>query len=457
MVVRLQFVEKRQVKFIQRDLLLKWGDSLRLLAENAEIKPKNAAIRNPFLLASVFHKRSLPMPDQSASFGLGTLGVWGGELGPHPMNAAQAPIVQSAAFAYPDVASWRAVALGKAEGDIYSRNSNPTVRLFEEKMRLFEGGEAATAFASGMAAISNTLQALLRPGDRVVSIKDSYGATSRIFLEILPSLGIEVVLIDTHDQDALHSAIRKGCRMVYVETPTNPLLKIVDLIALGETTTAAGAVLVVDNTFATPINQSPLKFGADLVLHSATKFLGGHDDVLGGILIGRTDLVVQVHRYREITGASLSPLSAYLLLRGLKTLQLRVERANSTALQIAEFLSSDPRVERVFYPGLASHPGHGAARKQMVGFGGVLSFTMNGGEATAERLIDALQLVSRAASFGAVNTLVGLPSTTSHVEVSSEVRARLGIPEALVRYSCGVEDPGDLLGDLRQALAAAHE
>ncbi len=386
--------------------------------------------------------------------GLSTLAAWGGEQQPHAYGAAQVPIVQSAPFAYPDVAHWRAVIHGRARGDIYSRNTNPTVAVFEEKARRLEGGEAATSFASGMAAISNTLFAILRPGDHVVSIKDTYGATSRIFLELLEPMGVTVTLVDTDDAAALDAAVRAGCRLVYVETPTNPTLKIVKLASVSAAAKSVGALLMVDNTFATPINQRPITLGADLVVHSATKFLGGHDDAIGGVLIGRRDLVATVFRYREITGAALAPFAAYLLLRGMKTLDLRVQRQNATALAIAQHLERDARVERVFYPGLASHPSHHAAKAQMSGFGGVLSFELVGGEQAAIRLLDALQLVYRAASLGSVNTLAGLPGTTSHVEVTPEDRAALGIPEALIRYSCGIEDMADLVHDLDRALDA---
>jgi cystathionine gamma-synthase len=217
----------------------------------------------------------------------GTIAVRGGEESPLALGAAQVPIFQTAAFAYPDIESWQQAALGHAAGDIYSRNTNPTVSVFEEKVRLLERAEKATAFASGMAAISNSLFALLQPGDRVVSVTDTYGGTAKLFLEFLPRMGIHVDLIDTGDGDALDAAIARGCRVVYLETPTNPPLKIIDLPRAIRAAQAAGAVTIVDNTFATPINQLPLTLGADLVVHSATKFLGGHDDAMGGVLAGR--------------------------------------------------------------------------------------------------------------------------------------------------------------------------
>jgi cystathionine gamma-synthase len=384
-----------------------------------------------------------------------TILAWGGEEQPLAFGAAQVPIVQSAPFAYPDVDSWLAAALGTAEGHIYSRNTNPTVAVFEEKVRLLEGAEAATSFATGMAAISNTLFTLLRPGDKVVSITDSYGGTSKIFLDILPQMGVEAVLVDTDDADAIDRAIAAGCRLVYLETPTNPTLKILDLARATASARAAGAISVVDNTFATPINQRPLALGADLVVHSATKFLGGHDDALGGIVAGRADLVKSIFQYREITGATLAAFPAYLLLRGMKTLELRVRRQNETALAIARMLRAHPAVAEVFYPGLEDHPRHAIAARQMDGFGGVLSFSLKGDFDSVKRVLNALIFAHRAASLGSVNTLAGPPATTSHVECTPEQRRDLGIPEGLIRYSCGIEDVRDLIADLENALKAA--
>ena len=382
----------------------------------------------------------------------GTIAVRGGEEQPLALGAAQVPIFQSAAFAYPDIETWQEAALGHAPGDIYSRNSNPTVAVFEEKVRLLERAERATSFASGMAAISNSLFTLLRPGDRVVSVTDTYGGTSKLFLEFLPQMGIKVDLVNTGDHAALDAAIAIGCKVVYLETPTNPTLKIIDLRRAIAAAKRAGSTTIVDNTFATPINQLPITLGADLVVHSATKFLGGHDDTMGGVLAGRSELVSRVHHYREINGACLSAFSAYLLLRGLKTIELRVARQNATALSMAKFLSGHRAVESVFYPGLETHRDHSIAAGQMTGFGGVLSFAVKGDFDASKRFLNALRLAQRAASLGSVNTLAGPPRTTSHVECSVDERAKLGIPESLVRYSCGIENFEDLRADVEQAL-----
>jgi cystathionine gamma-synthase len=385
--------------------------------------------------------------------GIGTRAVWAGEQEALAHGATQVPVVHSVAFGYPDVESWLEVAQGRRPGHIYSRNTNPTVHAFEEKVRLLEGAAAATGFSTGMAAISNTLFTLLAPGDRVVSVKDTYGGTNKLFLEFLPRIGVEVELCETSDHAAIEAQIAAGCTVLYLESPTNPTLKVLDLERLAAAGRAAGATVVVDNTFATPINQNPLTLGADLVLHSATKFLGGHADALGGVICGAADLVARIYHYREITGAALDPTAAYLLLRGMKTLHLRVRQQNESALRIAQFLDSHPAVARVFYPGLPSHEHHDAARRQMRGFGGVLSFMLHGGFDAVRAFLPRLRYAHRAANLGAVETVVGPPATTSHVESSPAERAAMGIPEGLIRYSVGIEETEDLLADLERALS----
>lgn len=391
--------------------------------------------------------------DERRQATLGTLAVWGGEEGVAIAGATQVPVVHSVAFGYKDVDQWLDVALGRAPGYIYSRNTNPTVQVFEEKVRLLEGAEAATSFATGMAAISNTLYTLLAPGDRVVSVKDTYGGTNKLFAEFLPHWGVDVTLCDTTDHEAIEAEVAKGCRVLYLESPTNPTLKVVDLARLAAVGHRVGAIVVVDNTFATPINQRPLELGADLVLHSATKFLGGHADALGGVVCGPAELVQRIYHYREINGATLHPMSAYLLLRGMKTLHLRVRQQNESALRIARFLQGHPQVAQVFYPGLETHPNHAIAARQMRGFGGVLSFILKGdGFATVRAFLPRLRYAHAAANLGSVETVVGPPATTSHVECTPAERAAMGIPESLIRYSVGIEDPEDLIADLDQAL-----
>lgn len=384
----------------------------------------------------------------------GTLSVWAGEDDYLLQGATQVPVVHSVSFGYDDVDHWLRVALGQEPGHIYGRNTNPTVHAFEEKVRILEGAEAATSASTGMGIISSALYTFLSPGDRVVSVKDTYGGTNKLFIEFLPRFQIEVKLCDTTDHAAIEAEIAQGCRVLYLESPTNPTVKVTDLARLAQAGHDAGAIVIVDNTFATPINQNPLQLGADLVLHSATKFLGGHADALGGVICGSKELVEQIYHFREINGATLHPMAAYLLLRGMKTLHLRIRQQNESAMNIARFLEGHPGIERVFYPGLESHDHHEIARKQMRGFGGMLSFMLkeNSFEAV-RRFLPRLRYAHAAANLGAVETIVGPPATTSHVESSREERAAMGIPESLIRYSTGIEDTDDLVADLEQALA----
>ena len=385
--------------------------------------------------------------------GQSTKSIWGGEQ-EHELyeRSTQVPVVHSVSFGYKDIETWHKVALEESQGFIYSRNANPTVRAFEDKVKELEGAQAATSFSSGMAAISNTLATFLKPGERIVSIKDSYGGTNVIFNEFLPPLNIEVSLCETGDYEQIETEIAKGCKVLYLETPTNPTIKITDIERLSIAAKKVGALVVVDNTFATPINQTPLELGADIVLHSASKYLGGHADALGGVICGNKDLVKKVHHYREINGASLAPMDAYSLLRGMKTLKLRVQRQNESAMIIAKYLQSHPAVEQVNYPGLESHPGHNIAKKQMIGgYGGMLSFSVKGGLEAIKKFLPKLEYAHMAANLGCVETVVGPPFTTSHVECSAEERMAAGIPEGLVRYSTGIEDVEDLIADLDQA------
>ena len=382
----------------------------------------------------------------------GTASVWAGETEIFPEGSHTVPIFNTVTFAYKDLEEWHEAAKGKQKGHIYSRNTNPTVSVLEEKIRVLEKAETATSFSSGMAAISNTFFALLKPGDRVVSIKDSYGGTSRLFLEYLPKFNIEVTLCETGNHEEMEREISKGCELVYLESPTNPTLKIIDLARVAAASKKVGAITVVDNTFASPVNQNPLLLGADLVIHSATKYLGGHSDTLCGLVCGNEDLVSRVFQFREINGASLHPDTAYHVIRGMKTLELRVERQNHNAFQIARFLDSHPKIDKVFYPGLENHPGHDIAKKQMRGFGGILSFELKGGYDSVKTVLHNLKLVHLAASLGSVSTLAGTPRTTSHVELTEEQRKELGISESLVRYSVGIENTEDLINDLDCAM-----
>ena len=384
----------------------------------------------------------------------GTRAVWAGEEEYLMQGATQVPVVHSVAYGYQDLDEWLQVALGQKEGHIYSRNTNPTVDAFEEKVRNLEAAEASTSASTGMGVISSTLFSMLSPDERVVSVKDTYGGTNVIFSEFLPKFHIQVTLCDTTDHEQIEAEVAKGCKVLYLESPTNPTTKVMDIARLSKTAQEVGAIIIVDNTFATPINQNPLQLGADLVIHSATKYLGGHADALGGVVCGKKGLIEQIYHYREINGATLHPMAAYLLLRGMKTLHLRIRQQNESALGVAQFLEAHPAIERVYYPGLPSHPGHQIARQQMRGFGGMLSFMLreNSLEAVG-RFLPRLRFAHAAANLGSVETIVGPPATTSHVECTAEERANLGIPEGLIRYSTGIEDVEDLIADLANALS----
>lgn len=392
-----------------------------------------------------------------AKVGAGTRVVWGGEQVSHPYNATQTPIVASAAYGYDDIDTWYDVALGNQPGFIYSRMSNPTVAVLEDKLCALEAAESAVAFSSGMAAISGVLHSLLACGQRVVSTRDSYGGTNKIFEEFLPRMGVEVTLCDTYDTEAIEREIARGCNVVYLETPTNPTLKVLDIRRLVAAAKRVRALVVADNTFATPLNQNPLALGVDVVVHSATKFLSGHGDVLGGIACGAEALMSKVRHYREINGAALDPFSAYLIIRGIKTLALRLRQQQASAQALAEYLCTEPLVEAVNYPGLAQHPGHAIARAQMRGFGAIVSFVLKGGMRDVVQLLPLLKYAHRAGNLGAVETIYGPARTTSHVENTLEERQALGISEGLVRISVGIEDTADLLADLRDACAVLRE
>jgi cystathionine gamma-synthase len=396
----------------------------------------------------VSHSKSALKPD--------SLAVWAAEEGPFPYGAAVMPIVNAATFTYEGLEEWQRVATRQAPGHIYSRNSNPTLAVLEEKIAILDGTDAGAGFSTGMAAISSTLLSLLSAGDRVVSIRDSYGGTNVLFEEFLPRFGIRTTLCDTTDFEAIEREVAAGCRLLYLETPTNPTLKILDLERLCRFARDQGVITVTDNTFATPVNQKPAALGSDIVVYSATKFLAGHSDVLAGLVTGRADLIARIHHYREIAGATLHADAAYAVLRGMKTLGLRMARHNASAQRIAEFLSGHRRVSAVYYPGLKTHRGHEIAARQMTGFGGVLSFVPKGGPAALEVVLDGLALAQRAAHLGGVATTAGPPAVTSHVELTPEERARAGIPETLIRYSVGIEDADDLIADLDQALQRAE-
>lgn len=365
------------------------------------------------------------------------------------------PMVQSSAFAFPDLETWEKVATTELGEDVHSSVSNPTVTRFIDRVAGLEGAEAACAFATGMGAVNTTLMALLEPGSRMVTVRDAYGAISRLFTEVLPRWGVETVVCSSGDLDAIEAEIREGADLLYVESPTNPTLRILDLERLCGVAGEVDALSVVDNTLATPINQTPLSLGADLVLHTATEYLCGMGDALGGVVCGSRERIDQIDRHRQLTGATLDAQTASLLLRSLRTLGLRVERQNETALGLAEWLQQHDEVEEVLYPGLPGHPGHEVAARQMTGFGGVLSFTLGGGMARVREVLPRLRLAWLAPSLGQVDTVVGPAHLALHPDRrATREKESSAVPDHLVRYSCGIEDLDDLRADLEQALAA---
>jgi len=380
-----------------------------------------------------------------------TKAIWAGETEPFPFNATQAPTVSSVAFNYDDMDEWVNVAKGSKKGHIYGRNTNPTVEILERKIAVLEKAESATAFSSGMAAISNTLFALLKPKDRVIVGKDTYGGTSKIFMDYLPKFDIDVQFCDTTNTEEFKAEINKKCSLLYLETPTNPTLKLQNIQKLSIIAKKSQSLVVVDNTLSTPINQNPLELGADIVLHSATKFLCGHSDALGGLACGNKEIIEKIFHFREINGACLDPHPAYLILRGMKTLALRMNKHNENALELAQWLSKHKMIEKVFYPGLDTHEGSEIAQQQMKGYGGVLSFSIKD-EKKIPNFISNLTFAHAAAHLGSLDTIVGPPKTTSHVENSAEERIQLGIPNNLIRCSVGIEHIDDIKNDFDQAL-----
>ncbi len=374
-----------------------------------------------------------------------TLAVHAGSEPDPRTGAVMTPIYASSTFAQSSP--------GVHTGWEYARTGNPTRAAFENAVAELEGGVAGFAFASGMAAEA-TLLDLLDQGSHVVAGDDLYGGTWRLFERVRKrSAGLSVTYVDPTDLDALTSAVTPKTRMIWVESPTNPLLKVADLAAVAAIGRAAGALTVADSTFASPLIQRPLDLGFDVVVHSATKYLSGHSDVVAGVLVVRDqDLADRIRFLQNATGAVLDPFPAFFALRGLKTLALRMERHSANALAVAQYLESSPKLRRVIYPGLKSHPQHALAARQMKGFGGMVTIELDVEEKGVRRMLESLKLVTLAESLGGVESLVGHPLTMSHGSLPAERRAELGIGWGLVRLSVGIEDSADLIEDLQQAL-----
>lgn len=334
----------------------------------------------------------------------------------------------------------------------YTRYGNPTHTAVENALAELEGAEAALLFASGMNAITTSILALVKSGDHIVAQRDIYGGVTKFFSNWLSKLGVETTFVDTTDYDQHARAIRPNTRILYLESPTNPTLRVVDLQKVAAIAREHQLITFIDSTFATPINQRPAEFGIDLVLHSGTKYFAGHTDLICGAAVGRRDLIDKIHETRTTLGGVMDPHAAFLLLRGIKTLAVRVERQNESALRIAEFLAQHPKVRSVNYPFLKGHPQRALAIEQMKGGGGVLSFAVEGSGDEAKRLSEALHLFSLAPSLGGVESLVSIPVLTSHAMISAEQRQKMGVTEQLVRLSVGIENVDDLIADLQHAL-----
>jgi cystathionine gamma-synthase len=395
--------------------------------------------------------------NQSPFRGIDTQAVHAGETRPKPYGAIATPIVQTSTYSFENTAALVAHMERKEQGlpllrGEYARYGSPNARAVEGKLAALEGGDAACVFSSGMAATALTLLTFLGAGDHYIMTDDCYRRTRQFGQEIMPRLGITCTLTPINDVQALEEAIRPNTRLILTETPTNPYLRIVDLEQLATLAHRRGLLAIVDATFGTPCNLRPLPMGMDLVIHSATKYLGGHNDLLGGALVGRADLVAQVRELNHIIGATCDPNSLFLLQRGLKTLGLRMARHNENGQRVAAFLEGHPAVRQVWYPGLASHPDHEIAKRTMSGFGGVVSFELDTDAEGTGRFIDALRIPYIGPSLGGVESIIEQPALMSHFTLSEDERRAIGVRDELVRYALGVEDSADLLDDLAQAL-----
>lgn len=368
-------------------------------------------------------------------------------------GAVSIPIYQSSTFAFKDAKHGADIFSGEQEGYVYTRIGNPTQAALEKEMAFLEGGEAALAFGSGMAAISSIVFSLCRAGDNFVSSNTLYGGTHSLFVDTLPRMNIEAREVDTTDLSQIEQAIDKDTKLLYIESPANPTLAISDLTECAKIANKHKISLVIDNTFSTPYFQRPFELGAHIIVHSATKYIGGHGDTVAGVVIGKKEYIDELRgNFLRDLGGVISPLSAWLLVRGLKTLAVRMERHEENALKIAKYLQFHPKIEQVWYPGLATHPQYELGKKQMSGAGGMVSFEIKGGRKTGEKLMNSVQIFTLAVSLGDVDSLIEHPASMTHSTYSSEELQKIGITDGLVRLSVGLEDVHDLIDDLGQAL-----
>ena len=389
--------------------------------------------------------------------GLGTKAIHAGNVKDAQYGALTTPIYQTSTFVFDSCEQGGRRFAGAEAGYIYTRLGNPTVSVLENKVAALEGGEACVAAASGMGAISSALWTIAGAGKHIVADGTLYGCTFALLNHGMSRYGVEVSFVDTSDLAAVKAALKENTCAVYLETPANPNLKITDIAAVAEVAHAYNPAIkvVCDNTFASPALQNPLALGADVVVHSATKYLNGHGDVIAGFVVGKADFIGEVRMFglKDMTGAVMDPFAAYLILRGLKTLEIRMQRHCANAKAIAEFLDNHPAVEKVYYPGLKNHVGHDIAARQMKDFGGMLSFEVKGGRAAGTKLVNSLHLITVAVSLGDAETLIEHPASMTHSTYTEEELTASGIPAGLIRLSAGLENAEDIIADLEQALA----
>ncbi|WP_080179128.1 methionine gamma-lyase [Salmonella enterica] len=389
--------------------------------------------------------------------GLDTLIVHGGQH-PDPSTGALAtPIFQTSTFVFDNAEQGAARFALEESGYIYTRLGNPTQAALEEKLALLEQGEAALATSSGMAAISTTLLTLCQQGDHIVSANELYGCTHALLSHSLPKFGIDVTFVDAVCTENISAAIRPETKVIYIETPANPTMSIVDIESVAKLAHQNNIVVIVDNTFMSPYCQQPLNLGADIVVHSVTKYINGHGDVIGGAIIGKKEFIDQARLVgvKDITGGCVSPFNAWLTLRGIKTLGIRMERHCANAMKVAKFLEQHPAVSAVYYPGLTSHPQYKLGKRQMKLPGAVISFEINGGVEAGRRVMNAVKLCMLAVSLGDTETLIQHPASMTHSPIPQEERLKAGITDGLIRLSVGLEDPLDIINDLEQAITKA--
>jgi len=385
-------------------------------------------------------------------FDLDTLAVRAG-IQRSQFNEHAEALYLTSSFVFDNAAQAAARFSGEEPGFVYGRFSNPTVSMLQERLAALEGGEACIATASGMAAILSTVMALMKGGEHIVASQGIFGATQQLFGGILPKFGVDTTFVASSEPAAFKAALRPNTKLVFIETPSNPLTEVFDIAALAEVAHAGGALLAVDNCFCSPALQRPLDLGADLVIHSATKYLDGQGRVLGGAVVGRKELTEEVFKFLRTAGPSISPFNAWVILKGLETLRIRLEAQSAAALELARWLEAQPQVARVYYPGLPSHPQHALAKRQQKSGGAIVSFEVKGDRAEAWKVVDATRLISITANLGDTKSTITHPASTTHGRISAEARAAAGIKESLLRVAVGLESVTDLQADLARGLA----